>query len=132
VLDDFGLVAALERLTETFAEQTQIMVEFNSTLAKERLPSEVETALYRIVQESLTNVVKHARAGRVSVLLARKPGSVAAVIEDDGQGFDPADTRDGGVGLIGMRERVGLLGGRLQIESSADRGTTLVVEVPVS
>ncbi len=132
VLDDFGLVAALERLTETFAEQTQISVEFNSTLAKERLPSEVETALYRIVQESLTNVVKHARASRVSVLLARKPGSVAAVIEDDGQGFDPADTRVGGFGLIGMRERVGLLGGRLQIESSADRGTTLVVEVPVS
>src|SRR5205823_4952853 len=83
VLDDFGLVPALERLTETFGAQTRIDVQFEPGLADERLPGEVETALYRIVQESLTNVVKHAQAAHVSVLLTRRGGSVAAVIEDD-------------------------------------------------
>jgi signal transduction histidine kinase len=87
-LDDFGLVSALERLTETFAEQTGLAVDFESTLGSERLPGDTETALYRIVQESLTNVVKHARAQRVSISLTRKGGFVTAVIEDDGIGFD--------------------------------------------
>jgi signal transduction histidine kinase len=129
-LDDFGLVAALERLTASFAEQTGISVDFQTALADERLPEEVETALYRIVQESLTNVVKHARARRVSILLARKEGSVKAVVEDDGRGFDPAQAGDG-FGLVGMRERLALLGGRLEVESGADAGTTIAAEVPV-
>src|SRR5205807_2852258 len=72
VLDDFGLVAALERLSESFSEQTGISIDFESALGAERLPAEVETALYRIVQESLTNVVKHARAQNVSILLTRR------------------------------------------------------------
>ena len=128
-LDDFGLVAALERLTQSFAEQSKIPVDFQSTLPPERLPEEVETALYRIVQESLTNVIKHAHATRVSVLLTRKKGSVAAVVEDDGRGFDPAAVPDGGFGLAGMRERVAALGGRLELESGG-RGTTVAAEVP--
>ena len=132
VLDDFGLVPALERLTETFGGQTGIGVRFESGLAEERLPAEVETALYRIVQESLTNIVKHSRARNISIVLVRKPGAVAAVIEDDGQGFDPAAVREGGFGLEGMRERVGLLDGRLQIESIEGSGTTLVAEVPLA
>jgi signal transduction histidine kinase len=132
VLDDFGLVAALERLTETFGAQTGIRVRFESGLGEERLPFEVETALYRIVQESLTNIVKHALAENVSIVLARKPGAVVAVIEDDGRGFDPDDIRDGGFGVQGMRERVGLFDGRLQIESSEESGTTLVAEVPLT
>jgi signal transduction histidine kinase len=132
VLDDFGLVPALERLTETFAEQTGIVVRFESGLGAERLPAEVETALYRIVQESLTNIVKHAHARTISIALTRKPGTVAVVVEDDGQGFDPAGVREGGFGLEGMRERVGLLDGRLQVESSEGAGTTLVAEVPAS
>jgi signal transduction histidine kinase len=127
-LDDFGLVAALERLTQSFSEQTGIVVDFEAALP-ERLPEEVETALYRTVQECLTNVVKHARAGRVSVLLRRRNGSVAAVVEDDGAGFDPALGREGGFGLVGMRERLALLGGRLEIESG-DRGTTVAASVP--
>jgi signal transduction histidine kinase len=130
-LDDFGLVAALERLTQTFSEQSGIAVDFEAALGRERLPQEVETALYRIVQESLTNVVKHAQARHVSVLLTRKNGSAAAVIEDDGRGFDPATARDGGFGLEGMRERVLLLDGRLEIETTPGAGTTLVVEVPI-
>ena len=131
VLDDFGLVPALERLTETFGTQTGIGVRFEPGLADERLPAEVETALFRIVQESLTNIVKHSRARNVSIVLVRKPGAVAAVIEDDGEGFDPASTREGGFGLEGMRERVGLLEGRLQIESTGGGGTTVVAEVPL-
>ena len=130
-LDDFGLVAALERLTASFAEQTGISVDFETALADERLPEEVETALYRIVQESLTNVVKHARARRVSILLARKEGSVKAVVEDDGRGFDPAEQAGDGFGLVGMSERLALLGGRLEVESGADAGTTIAAEVPV-
>jgi signal transduction histidine kinase len=130
VLDDFGLEAALENLTSSFAEQTGITVDFGPALGERRLPSEVETALYRIVQESLTNVVKHARARRVSISLTRMEGSVKAVIEDDGQGFDSASP-DGGHGLIGMRERLALLGGHLRIESSEGAGTTIAADVPV-
>jgi signal transduction histidine kinase len=131
VLDDFGLVPALERLTETFGEQTGITVRFESGLGGDRLPEEVETALYRIVQESLTNIVKHAQAQTVSVVLTRKPESVAALIEDDGRGFDVGHARAEGFGLEGMRERVGLLDGKIQIESSEVGGTTLVAEVPI-
>ncbi len=130
VLDDFGLVAALERLTETFAEQTGIRVDFHSALGEKRLPGQVETALYRVVQESLTNIVKHASARRVSISVARRDSSVAAVIEDDGDGFDPRVVREGGVGLLGMRERLALLDGRMEIESRPGAGTTLVAEVP--
>ena len=131
VLDDFGLVAALERLTEAFAEQTGIRVDFHSALGERRLPPEVETALYRVVQESLTNIVKHANARGVSISLARRDSAVAAVIEDDGAGFDPRLVREGGVGLLGMRERLALLDGRLEIESRPGAGTTLVAEVPL-
>jgi signal transduction histidine kinase len=130
-LDDFGLVPALERLIETFREQTGIQVDLESRLGEKRLPSGVETALYRIVQEALTNVVKHSGAGRVSVVLTDKDGSVNALVEDDGRGFDPASARDEGLGLVGMRERLALVGGRLRIESGAGKGTTLVAEVPV-
>ena len=131
VLDDFGLVDALENLTTLFAEQTGMVVDFGAALGQERMPGEVETALYRIVQESLTNVVKHARASHVSIALTRMHGSVKAVIEDDGQGFDPGSP-DGGHGLVGMRERIALLGGRLQVESSPGAGTTIAVDVPVT
>ena len=132
VLDDFGLVPALERLTETFAAQTGLRVRFESGLSDVRLPAEVETALYRIVQESMTNIVKHSRARSISVALVRKAGAVAAVIEDDGDGFDPEVVREGGFGLEGMRERVGLLDGRLKIESKPGEGTTIVAEVPLA
>ena len=130
-LDDFGLVAALEHLTSSFAEQTGIAVDLGVALGTERLPGEVETALYRIVQESLTNVVKHARARHVSIALTRMEGLVTAVVEDDGQGFDPDEGPYGGVGLIGMRERLALLRGRLRIESSPGAGTTIAADVPL-
>jgi signal transduction histidine kinase len=129
-LDDFGLVAALERLTESFQEQTGLAADFVDGLGGEPLAGEAATALYRIVQEALTNVVKHAQAGHVSILLTRKNGQVALVIEDDGLGFDPERPVDG-FGLQGMRERVELLGGSMRVESSTGAGTTLAVEVPL-
>jgi signal transduction histidine kinase len=129
-LDDFGLIAALERLVETWTEQTGIRVELEAHLP-DRLRSEIETALYRIVQEALTNIVKHARASRVSIVLSRRERAVTVVIEDDGIGFAPESARVDGLGLVGMRERVALVGGRLQIESREGAGTTLLVEVPL-
>ncbi len=132
VLDDFGLGPALERLTETFREQTGLLVVLQSRLRDKRLPSEVETALYRIVQEALTNVVKHSGARRVTIDLDDEDArGVTLVIEDDGRGFDPAAARHEGFGLVGMRERVALVDGRLRVESSKGKGTTLVVEVPL-
>jgi two-component system, NarL family, sensor histidine kinase DevS len=131
-LDDFGLVSALERLVETFHEQTGIEVDLEPRLGDQRLPSDIETTLYRITQEALTNVVKHAQAERVSIVLTRRDGSVSAVIEDDGIGFGPGERTDNGLGLLGMRERFALVGGRLDVESSPGAGTTLSIEVPVA
>ncbi len=128
-LDDFGLVPALERLVETFREQTGIEVDLAPHLGQERLPSDVETTLYRITQEALTNVVKHAHAKHVSIVLTRRDGSISAVIEDDGRGFGDQGSTNG-LGLLGMRERVALVDGRLRVESSPGAGTTLSIEVP--
>jgi len=128
-LDDFGLEPALERLTTTLAEQTGIEVDYHARISA-RLPADVETALYRIVQEALTNIVKHAQATHLSVVVTRQRNSVKAVIEDDGIGFEPEATRDDGLGLLGMRERLQLVGGRLMIESAPGSGTTIVAEVP--
>jgi signal transduction histidine kinase len=130
-LDDFGLVAAVERLVQTFSEASGIDVQLEARIGAKRLPQEVETTLYRIVQEALTNIVKHAQAQNVSILLVRRSGSVTLVIEDDGTGFDPELLSREGLGLVGMRERVGLLDGRLRIESSPAGGTTLAVDIPL-
>jgi signal transduction histidine kinase len=130
-LDDFGLVTALERLAGSVSEQTGTKVDVEARLGHDRLPEEVETTLYRIVQEALTNVVKHADAKHVSIVLTRKDSSVAALVEDDGRGFDPDAARSEGLGLLGMRERVGIVGGSLTVESGEGAGTTLVAEVPL-
>jgi signal transduction histidine kinase len=131
VLDDFGLVPALERLTQTLQEQTRMSVDLEARVGDERLPADVETALYRIVQEALTNVVKHANARNVSIVVTRRDGSVSALVEDDGRGFSPNETAGDGLGLTGMRERMSLLRGSLRIESAPGSGTTLVAEVPL-
>ena len=129
-LDDFGLTPALERLRDTFAEQTGMRVELESRI-RERLPADVETALYRIVQEALTNIVKHAQASIISIVLARQTGAVTVLIEDDGRGFTRGDGSGDGLGLLGMGERLALLGGKLRIESTPGSGTTIVAEVPL-
>ena len=130
-LDDFGLVPAVERLADTFREQSGLTVDLEARLGDSRLPAEAETTLYRVIQEALTNIVKHAGATGVSILLQRRSHAVHLVVEDDGAGFDPAVPREGALGLAGMRERVALAGGKLQIESTPGGGTTLVAEVPV-
>jgi two-component system, NarL family, sensor histidine kinase DevS len=130
-LDDFGLVPALERLVQTFSETSGIEVDLEAQLGEKRLPSEVETTLYRIVQEALTNVVKHAEATTVSILLVRRDASATAVIEDNGRGFDLDEPNPDSLGLEGMRERVELHDGRLTVETSPGAGTTLAVEVPL-
>ena len=128
-LDDFGLVPARARLGATCPNPGGSVRPRAPRLGEERLPSDVETTLYRIAQEALTNVVKHAHAKRVSIVLTRRDGSISALIEDDGQGFEE-DGSGSGLGLLGMRERVALVDGRLSVESSPGSGTTLSVEVP--
>jgi len=130
-LDDFGLVPALERLAATLGERSGIEVAVETGLGDRRLPPEVETVLYRLVQEALTNVVKHARARTVSVVVASRDGGVSAVVEDDGAGFAERDVREDALGLVGMRERLALLDGTLTIESAPGRGTALVAYVPL-
>ncbi|HSC73105.1 MAG TPA: GAF domain-containing protein [Gaiellaceae bacterium] len=130
-LDDFGLVPALERLAQTFSESSGITTDLEARLGEERLPADVETTVYRIVQEALTNVVKHAEAKNVSILLVRRGSVVTAVVEDDGLGFDAHAVRDDNLGLEGMRERVELHDGRMTVETSPGSGTTLRVEVPL-
>ena len=130
-LDDFGLVPALERLLDTFREQTGLAVDLEARIGEERLAPEIETALYRIVQEALTNVVKHAGARHVSVLLT-PAGSVVAVVEDDGEGFAPerwssrtrAASGSSACGARRARRR------QARDRVGTRRGTTLVVEVP--
>jgi signal transduction histidine kinase len=137
VLDDLGLVPALKRTVRTFQARHALVVDFQTVgLEGVRLPPAVEIALYRIVQEALTNVVQHASAHRVSLLLETRAGAVTVIVEDDGHGFegerlmrDPVDKQ--WLGLYGMRERAEQLGGRLTIESAPGAGTTVFVEVPV-
>lgn len=134
-LDDFGLEAALTAYAEEWARQTGIAIDIHARVAAARLPSAVESALYRIVQEALTNVARHSEARRVSVIVERRDGHVVAVVEDDGRGFERVDApADGGhgLGLLGMRERATLLGGSLDVESASDGGgAALFVRIPI-
>jgi len=130
-LDDFGLEPALRRLGQSVREAGGLDVQVETMLGGERLAPDVETAVYRIVQEALTNVIKHANAARASIVVTRKPDGVLVMIEDDGRGFDPAASRDGGLGLLGMRERVELLDGTLQVEAEPGQGTTLIITLPM-
>jgi signal transduction histidine kinase len=131
-LDDFGLEPALQRLGQSVHEASEIEVEVEARLDGARLPDEIETAVYRIVQEALTNVVKHAAASRVAIVVSRRDGKVVVLVEDDGRGFDLAVASGGeGLGLMGMRERVELLDGTFGVDAGPTTGTTLVVELPL-
>ena len=119
-LDDFGLKVALGSLINEWSERTGVDAHFQAVgLESARFTPEVETALYRVIQEALTNVTRHAQARLVSVVVERRLGGAIVVIEDDGVGFDP-DTSivSGRLGLLGMRERITLVGGSLEIESA--------------
>lgn len=131
-LDHLGLVTALQQYVEEYNRQYDIVVEFEAIgLRGKRLRQDVETALFRVVQESLTNVALHAQATRVDVLINIRNDHIIAIIEDDGIGFTPiSPTIESHLGLFGMRERVEMLGGKLTIESSPGKGTAVSVEVP--
>lgn len=134
-LDHVGLVAALSQYVERFDRQHSpaLVAQFKAVGFEggQRLPSLVETTLYRIVQEALTNVVKHAQASHLDVLMKCRDGRVIIVVEDDGVGFDFSSAlQNHHLGLLGMRERAEMLGGCLTLESTPGSGTTLYVEVP--
>jgi PAS domain S-box-containing protein len=135
-LDDLGLRAALANYINDWSRRAHVSAQLHTTgLLDDRLPSETETALYRIAQEALTNVAKHSQAKNVEVILERRRDHVLLIVEDDGVGFDPggaAGVAGQGFGLLGMRERAGLIGATLQIESSVGAGTTIFVRIAVA
>lgn len=134
-LDDIGLVPALRRYVEEHAGPCGLRVDFHTSgLEAMRFEPAVETAVYRVVQEALTNVVRHAGASGVEVILTHRGGDLVVIVEDDGVGFDVAEANgrpDGCLGLRGMEERAALIGGRLTVESEPGGGTTVFVEVPL-
>jgi signal transduction histidine kinase len=131
LLDDLGLVPTIEWYLKEFSERNPgIRTDFQAVGMKKRFPLELELVLYRIFQESLNNVVKHARAGHVGVRLTNSYPKVILLVQDDGVGFSP-NQRSAGIGLIGMRERAVSMDGALDIRSLPDKGTTVRVEIPV-
>lgn len=134
VLDDLGLEPALNFLVQGFAARTGLQAKMEGSIG-ERPPPDIETVLYRAVQEALTNVAKHARATRVSIELQREPQVIRCIVKDDGIGFDPraGTPRPGavGIGLLTIRERLAELGGTLEITSAPREGTKLHMRVPL-
>jgi len=136
-LDDLGLIGALSALAADWSRRYGLAAEVQFVGAKAgRFSTEIETAAYRIVQEALTNVLKHANAQLVSVVVEQRSHELRVWIEDDGQGFDPDDAaapyaRRARLGLSGIRERLHLLGGALQVEAGLGRGTTLLATIPL-
>jgi signal transduction histidine kinase len=129
-LDEFGLVGALQFLVARHGERTGVRATFSAT-TDARAPAEIETACFRIAQEALTNVARHAHARRVEVTLTAQDVALEVTIRDDGVGFDVERLRTG-PGLVGMGERAELAGGRLDIESAPDAGTTVRARFPLS
>ncbi len=131
-LDHLGLEAALRQYSRSAASKFGLEVRFKARgFTGKRLPAVVETALYRVVQEAMTNVVRHAGATRVDILAERRGDRVMVMVEDDGVGFEPGRVQRGNhFGLLGMRERAEALGGTLAVESTPGAGSTVVVEVP--
>lgn len=136
-LDDLGLAEALRLLVKEWSATSHIPVDLHTShLDHERPPATLETTIYRIVQEALTNVLKHAQATRVSLVVERRGGQVRAIIEDDGRGFDRTamEERSGAghrLGLKDMEERAALVNGRLHIETSLGAGTTIYIHIPL-
>jgi len=137
ILETRGLAAALREYVGNWSQHFRVPARLHASVPEhDRLPPEVESTVYRVAQEALNNVLKHARAAHVDIALERHADHVSLIIEDDGVGFDAAkaadDAHGGGVGLVGMRERAALIGADLQIESTAGHGTTIFVRVPLA
>lgn len=134
ILDDLGLVPALESLAESVSTRAGLSIGIHSSV-RGRYEQKIETAMYRVIQEALTNITKHAHAKDVEIRVSRTMKHLECVVRDDGVGFDApaalACMTRGGLGLIGIRERLNAVGGTMQIESVAGRGTKLMVKIPV-
>jgi len=136
ILDDLGLVPTLRWYANRYAKRLNIEVEFKAIDLEERLAAEIETFLYRAVQEALTNIAKHAQANRVCIRLERGASTVAAFIEDNGKGFDVqevtgSEAPEHGTGLLGIRERIAFLGGSFSIQTRPGQGARLSMEIPL-
>lgn len=133
MLDDLGLLRALQRHVDDFQHRYGVKVDLLVTGVDERLPIEMETSIYRIAQEALTNIARYAHASAASVIIDRHSSNLRIIIEDNGVGFDPELVKVQGksLGLQGIRERAALFGGRLEIESAPTQGTSLYIELPL-
>ena len=131
-LDDLGLLSALQHYVKDYQERFAIQTDLVANGLDSRLPLEIETAVYRIVQEGLTNIARYAQATTASVIINYRQQVLRIIVEDNGVGFDPAATRqqNKSLGLQGIRERAGLFNGKLTIESQPNQGTTLYIEIP--
>jgi PAS domain S-box-containing protein len=133
-LDDIGLESAIQHFVAEWAQRSGLRFDLHLTMKDRRLPSNVETTLYRVLQEGMTNIVKHAGARKVGVILQALQNDVVMLIEDDGKGFEledqskPSSSR---LGLLGMRERLAVIHGSLEIETKPGDGTTLIIHVPL-
>lgn len=130
-LDDFGLDEAVRAFGNEWSRASGIGIDVHVSGDPRRLSPAVETALFRIVQEALTNAARHSGASQVGVLLERRDGFAHAIVEDDGRGFDPDNVGPQRLGLLGIRERVAQLGGSLEIESAPGRGAAIFVHLPL-
>lgn len=135
-LDDLGLVKAVRNLAETWSARYRIDVDFEARQYESAgISSQIEMTVYRVIQEALNNVAKHSGAKRVSLVLRRAAHHVQTIIEDDGRGFETgapsAANGQGRLGLLGIQERLGIIGGILKVESEPSRGATLIVRIPI-
>ncbi|MBS4190244.1 sensor histidine kinase [Bacillus sp. FJAT-49705] len=131
-LDDLGLVPTLRKYLQTTEEYHKTMkINFTNLKEEKRLPAKYEVALFRLIQESVQNALKHAEASEIKVGLEIDSSKVVAVIKDDGKGFDIQEKKKNSFGIMGMRERVELLEGQLSIDSKAGKGTIVVIQVPI-
>jgi two-component system NarL family sensor kinase len=131
LLDDMGLRVALESLIVQFSERTDINAEMIIDFSAERLPEDIEITIYRLVQEALTNIERHAGVCNVELIIRQSRGQVTLIVEDDGQGFEPTKEYEGeGIGLRNMQERIELLEGDFSIQSKMGEGTRLRAILP--
>ncbi|MGX4668760.1 sensor histidine kinase [Cerasibacillus sp. JNUCC 74] len=129
-LDDLGLIPTIKKYVATISDYNEIKIEFISMGEEKRLHQKYEIAFFRLVQEALQNAVKHAEASLIQVKLEIGKSSLTMIIKDNGKGFDPSMKRDKSFGLIGMRERVEMLEGEMEISSKIGKGTTIFIKVP--
>jgi PAS domain S-box-containing protein len=131
MLDDLGIIPALRTFSQDFMKRTGLVVELNADTGVEKLDSAARTVLYRIAQEALTNVSRHAKATCAEINIQKRTGSICMEIKDNGRGFDASDTtKSTRLGVLGMRERIEMIGGTFSIESAPGQPTTVRVEIP--